>query len=274
MKRLQDRVAVITGAGGGIGRAIALRLASEGAAVVIADIDIDLAGVTAAQVEESGGRTVITRVDITDEVSVSEMYASVLSAFGSVDILVNNAWRGHYEDADIISMTPDIWMQTMAMNSMGPMLCAKHAIGPMIERGGGSIVNISSGASLAGQLALPAYAAAKAATNMLTKSIATMYGRDGIRCNAVVPGMIWHERQAQFVSAEMRATYEESVLLPYGGEPDDVAGTVAFLASNDARFITAQLIGVHGGLYDHHPNYATIRASGKKPRPGGLAEQT
>ncbi len=274
MQRLQDKVAVVTGAGGGIGRVISSRLSLEGAAVVIADIDLGLAKAAAAEVEQAGGRAMVTHVDITDETSVVAMFADVRSRFGGTDVLVNNAMGRSRGDVDILTMTPDTWMETMAVASLGPMLCAKHAIGSMIERGGGAIVNMSSGATLTGQLARPAYAAAKAAINMLTKSIATIHGRDNIRCNAIVPGMIVHDRLALFVPAEVRASYDENLLLPYGGEPEDIAATVAFLASNDAKFITAQLIGVHGGLYDHHPNYASIRASGKKARPGALLDQS
>ncbi len=272
MKRLESKVAVITGGGGGIGRAIAARLSGDGASVVVADIDPSLGAAACKDVQQQGGSALFAQVDISDEASVIAMFAAAKQEFGGVDILVNNAYRSHPGDVDVESMQRDVWMETMAINSLGPLLCCKHAIGHMKLRGGGVIINITSGASLAGQLSMPAYAAAKAATNMLTKSVATMHGRDRIRCNSIVPGMIWHPRLADTFSEEMRATYDESLLLPYRGEPADVAGTVAFLVSDDAKFITAQLIGVHGGLYDHHPNYATIRSKGKLIKQGVLID--
>lgn len=262
MGTLRDKVAIVTGGGGGIGRAISQRLAAEGCTVVIADIDDALGLATANELAGSGARAVHINTDITSEDSVRRTFAAATRDFGGVDVLVNNAYRGSPRDIDIATMDPEVWNEVMRVNTCGPMLCCKHAIPAMIARGGGSIVNISSGSSLAGQLSVPAYSAAKAATNALTRSVATMYGRQRIRCNAVVPGLIWHERLAETFPAEVKATFDEQLLLPYVGTPGDIADAVAFLASDQAKFITAQMIGVHGGIYDHHPSYAALRARG------------
>jgi len=262
MTTLDGKVAIVTGGGGAIGRAISLRLAGEGCAVVIAEIDDDLGATIAADIADAGGRALHVATDITSEPSVVSAFAAAQTAFGGTDILVNNAYRGSPRDIDIATMDPGVWNEIMRVNTCGPMLCCKHAIPAMIARGGGSIVNISSGSSLAGQLSVPAYSAAKAAINALTRSVATMYGRQRIRCNAVVPGLIWHERLAATFPVEVKATFDEQVLLPYVGTPGDIADAVAFLASDQAKFITAQMLGVHGGIYDHHPSYAALRAAG------------
>jgi NAD(P)-dependent dehydrogenase (short-subunit alcohol dehydrogenase family) len=263
MERLSGKVAVVTGGGGAIGRSISLRLGADDCRIVIADIDEALGLGVANELAGRGIRALFVQTDITDESSVRAAFAAAQQEFGGVDILVNNAYRGSPDDIDIATMKPEVWNEIMRVNTCGPMLCCKHAIPAMIARGGGSIINISSGSSLAGQLSVPAYSAAKAATNALTRSVATMYGRDSIRCNAVVPGLIWHDRLAATFPVEVKATFDEQVLLPYTGTPGDIADAVAFLASDQSRFITAQMIGVHGGIYDHHPGYAAQRSRGQ-----------
>lgn len=262
MATLVGKVAIVTGGGGGIGRAISRKLASEGAAVVVADIDPALGAETVREVAASGTAALSVQMDITSEPSVAAAFAAATRQFGGVDVLVNNAYRGSPQDIDIETMDFDVWNEVMRVNTGGPMLCCKHAIPAMRARGGGSIVNISSGSSLAGQLSVPAYSAAKSAINALTRSVATMYGRERIRCNAVVPGLIWHDRLAATFPVEVKATFDEQLLLPYVGTPGDIADAVAFLASDQSKFITAQMIGVHGGIYDHHPSYAALRSRG------------
>jgi NAD(P)-dependent dehydrogenase (short-subunit alcohol dehydrogenase family) len=144
------------------------------------------------------------------------------------------------------------------------MLCCKHAIPDMLKRGGGSIVNISSGAALSGQLGIPAYSAAKAAVIALTRSVATLYGQKGIRCNAIAPGLILHERLAEIFPIEQIRIDAENILTPRAGTPEDIAATVIFLASDQARFINAQVLPVDGGLLAHTPTYAQTRAMGSK----------
>lgn len=260
MTALIDKAVVVTGAGGGIGKPTAMLLAASGARVVVADINIDAAHLTVAAIEQAGGNAVAVRVDITSEEQVSAMIAAAVDAFGGIDVLVNNAALGSRNDHDILTMQADVWDQVVAGNSRGTMLCCKHALPKMLERGGGTIVNIASGAALTGQLTLAAYAAAKAAVISLTQSVATMYGKQGIRCNAIAPGLILHERLAAGYPPAHIQMDLDNVLTPYQGSADDIANAVLFLASDASRFITGHVLPVDGGLLAHTPFYAPIRA--------------
>lgn len=257
---LSNKVAVLTGAGGGIGKPTALALAASGACVVAADIDLDAARVTADLIAQQGGRAIAVRVDITQEADVVALMAAAINTFGGLDVLVNNAALGSREDHNIHEMDVDVWDRVVAGNSRGTMLCCKHALPSMIAKGSGAIVNIASGAALTGQLTLPAYAAAKAAVISLTQSVATMYGKQGVRCNAIAPGLILHERLAPGYPPEHIRMDVENVLTPYQGTAEDIADAVLFLASDAARFITGHVLPVDGGLLAHTPFYAQIRA--------------
>lgn len=257
---LSDKVVILTGAGGGIGKPTALALAASGACVVAADIDIDAASITADLIKQKGGRAIAVRVDITQEAEVLAMIAAAKDTFGSVDVLVNNAALGSREDHNIHGMDAALWDYVVAGNTRGTMLCCKHALPAMIGRGSGVIVNIASGAALIGQLTLPAYAAAKAAVISLTQSVATMYGKQGIRCNAIAPGLILHERLAPGYPPAHIQMDLNNVLTPYQGTAEDIANAVLFLASDASRFITGHVLPVDGGLLAHTPFYAEIRA--------------
>lgn len=257
---LNGKVAIVTGAGGGIGRPTALALAAAGASVAVVDIGAEAAAETAAQIESAGGRAIALVADIADETAVSAMVQAVERAFGGIDVLVNNAARGVVGDHDVLSMTVEVWDQVMIVNTRGTMLCCKHALPSMIRRGGGSVVNISSGAALTGQLTLTAYAAAKAAVISLTSSVATLHGKDGIRCNAIAPGLILHDKLAAAMPPAYVQMDQDNVLLPYQGRPEDIAGAVLFLASDASRFITGHVLPVDGGLLAHTPIYAPTRA--------------
>ncbi len=263
MKPLEGKTAIITGAGGGIGRPTARMLADAGARVVVSDIREDAANATRDQIIERGGTAVAVPADITREPEVRELVAAA-KGFGGVDVLVNNGGGSLARDQDIISMEVDVWDATMALNARGPMLCCKHAIPEMLGRGGGAIVNISSGAALSGQLGIPAYSAAKAAVIALTRSVATLYGQQGIRCNAITPGLILHERLAEIFPVEQIEIDAENILTPRPGTPEDIAAAVIFLASAQARFINAQVLPVDGGLLAHTPTYAQTRAMGSR----------
>ncbi|MBP1684513.1 MAG: short-chain dehydrogenase/reductase [Deltaproteobacteria bacterium] len=262
--QLEGKVAIITGAGGGIGRITALVLAREGACVTVAEINESLGQETVAQVTHAGGQSLFVRTDISQEADVRAMIAATVEKFGGLDILVNNAAAGSPKDQDILSMDVEVWDYVMLVNTRGPMLGCKHAIPEMLKRGGGAIVNIASGSALTGQLGLPAYSAAKAATISLTRSVATLYGQQGIRCNAIAPGLIMHGRLAPVFPAEHLQIDAENVLTPYQGTPDDIAKAVVFLASDNARFINAHVLPVDGGLLAHTPTFAQARALGQQ----------
>ncbi|MEO8694412.1 MAG: glucose 1-dehydrogenase [Acidimicrobiales bacterium] len=261
-RRLEGKVAIVVGAGRGIGRACADRLAAEGASVVVADIDGQNANKAAAAIEARGGRATGMQVDVGDEHSVIAMVRSTLDAYGRIDILHNNAADTRAEvlgrDTDVIGMSIDLWDQTMAVNVRGPMLTCKHVLPHMIAAGGGSIINTSSASGLTGDLVRAAYAASKAALNSLTWSIATMYGKQGVRCNAVAPGLILSERHLTD-DAETTSLALSHHLTTRVGKPDDIAAAVAYLASDDAAFVTGHVLNVDGGLLVHMPMVAQQR---------------
>lgn len=259
---LSNKVAIVTGGGGGIGGATARLLAECGAAVAVVDIVQDNADHVVREIEEAGGSAAAFRADIAHEDQVEAVVEAVTSRFGGLDILVNNAALTAADDirpdmeVGIADMPIAVWDRTMAVNLRGTMLCSKHAIPQMIKRGGGSIVNLSSIGGLQARPTLSAYGVSKAAVNMLTQYIATGYGRDGIRCNAVAPGFTTTETGLIGLSDEDRRVRARHTVLGRFGEPRDVANMIAFLASDEARVITGQIVAVDAGVTIHLPWYA------------------
>ncbi len=269
MGKLDGRVAIVTGGGSGIGRATCLALAGEGAAVVVADIDTESAARVAGEIAAAGGRAHAQWVDVAEEPAVAAMLEATVATFGGLDVLHNNAaLLGDVagRDADVVSMDVAVWDRAMAVNLRSVMLGCKHAIPQMIRRGGGSIINTSTGSTLAGDLVRTAYVAAKAGVNVLTKYVATQYGKQNIRCNAVLPGLIRTPASLRSLSDELIALYEEHTLLPRIGLPEDIARAVVFLASDDASFITGQELSVDGGIGAHNSSYADLRRMFGKPK--------
>jgi NAD(P)-dependent dehydrogenase (short-subunit alcohol dehydrogenase family) len=248
------RSAIVTGAASGIGRAIARTLAARGYAVVIADIDQDPADELAAALTATGAEVRAVRTDVAEERDVAALVGATLDAFGRLDVMVNNAALmgvGPFgADADLLSMTAERWDLAFAVTLRGQMLGCKHALPPMLAAGAGVIVNMSSASSLRGDFTRIAYGSAKAGINALTRHVATRYGKQGIRCNAIAPGLVQTE-SVRRMSPEDLARYESVHLTPYLGEPEDIAAAVAFLASPEARFITGQVLSVDGGELAH-----------------------
>ncbi|HEV8295987.1 MAG TPA: glucose 1-dehydrogenase [Acidimicrobiales bacterium] len=265
--RVDGKVAIVTGGGSGIGRATALTLAREGARVVIADLDAVRAGSVAAEIATAGGEALGVKTDVSLDRDVAAMVAATVEAFGALHVLHNNAAitdpAHQARDANLLELDPDVWDRTMAVDLRGVMLGCKHAIPAMIASGGGSIINTSSNAALAGDLTLAAYAAAKGGVNTLTLSVATAFGKQGIRCNAVSPAHIASPSLAANVPADVVAMLEEQCLTPRLGTPQDVANVVLFLASDDASFVTGQIIRVDGGALSHLAHVAQLRARGR-----------
>lgn len=260
---LNERVAIVTGAGSGIGRATAQRLARDGAAVVVADINPKGAQETAESITAAHGRALAHQTDVADEASVKAMVAAAVREFGRLDLLHNNAANVFVvpDDTDVVSMDIGVWEATMATNVRGTLLGCKHAIPHMIAAGGGAIVNTSSNSGMMGDLLRVAYGVSKAGVNSLTRYVATMYGKQGIRCNAISPGVVATPSLVANVSPAELAMFEAHHLTPYIGGPDDIAAVVAFLMSDEARFITGQIINVDGGMLAHTPLYQQMRAA-------------
>jgi NAD(P)-dependent dehydrogenase (short-subunit alcohol dehydrogenase family) len=264
MRTLEGKAAIITGSGSGMGRATALLLAQRGARVTVADIVSESAATVAAEIRDGGGQAIHHTVDVTKEADIKAMVAATVAAFGQVDILHNNAsdlrsetYRRDFSAA-LDAMDVEAWNYLMSVNLLGPMLGCKWAIPEMVKRGGGVIINTSSNASLGGQETTFAYGVAKGGLNTLTLYVATAYGRNGIRCNAIVPGLIMTPPARQ-VPADTLTPHLDNLLTPYPGEPEDVAYLVAFLVSDEARYITGQLIPIDGGTSAHAPWYSDLR---------------
>jgi NAD(P)-dependent dehydrogenase (short-subunit alcohol dehydrogenase family) len=264
--RVQGKVALVTGAGGGIGAACAIALAREGADVAVADIDLASAQRQVAVIEAEGGKAIAIQVDLGDEASVIAMVACVVEHFGNLDILHNNAADTRLSgtlDNPLETVDTGVWDTILRINLRGTMIASRAAI-PHLRKRGGSIINTSSGASLAGALSHTAYSASKAAINSLTQSIATQYGKEGIRCNAIAPGLIiTAATKEKYVASGVGDIMLRHHLTPRLGSPEDIASAVVFLASDEAGFITGQVICVDGGLLSHQP-YVADFAGAKK----------
>jgi len=252
---LAGKVAIVTGGAGGMGRVVSLGLAAQGAAVAVADLDEAGARSVVDEIAAAGGQGVPIAVDLAHEEQVAAMVATTVEQLGGVDILDNNA---ALTDADVLArdtsvteMDVEVWDAMMAVNLRSQMLTCKHAIPRMVERGGGAVVNMTSGAANTGDLIRTAYSVSKAGISTLTKSLATQYGRQGVRVNAIVPGLILTEPVRAQIPPDMLSAYSSRVLTPFVGEPQDVADLVSFLVSPQARYITGQSICIDGGMSSH-----------------------
>ncbi|SNQ45256.1 2,5-dichloro-2,5-cyclohexadiene-1,4-diol dehydrogenase [Frankia canadensis] len=243
------KVALVTGAASGIGRASAMAFAREGAMVTVADVDADGGAETVRLVEAAGGEAIFVRCDIADEDDVRSAVAVTVERFGRLDCAHNNAGLGHGQ-AKLAEIDRNRWDRTVAVNLTGTWLCLKYEIQHMLERGeGGAIVVTSSATSLLAFPLTAGYAATKAGINQLVRSAAKEYGRDGIRVNAVLPGPISTEMVARsFVeNPSLQKHLEEDVPLGRLGTPEEVADTVVFLCSGNAGFISGSMLTIDGG---------------------------
>ena len=248
MGLLDAKVAILTGGAFGIGRATALHLATEGAAVVIGDIKTDKATDVADEISSAGGQAIAQHCDVADERSVVELMDTAVRTFGGIDLLDHNAaWTDFLRDSDALDADLDTWDRVHQVNTKGALLLARHAIPSMISRGGGAIVNISSGSASIGEITRVAYGVSKAGVEQLTRHLANRYGRNGIRANAVAPGFILTASSAKGVPESYRTLLADQNPTGRLGAPDDIAHVVAFLLSDRAGYINGQVIHVDGG---------------------------
>jgi NAD(P)-dependent dehydrogenase (short-subunit alcohol dehydrogenase family) len=241
MTRFQDRVALVTGGASGIGKETAKRIAAEGGAVVIADLQDEVGRTVVAAIEEAGGRAAYVHLDVTDEVAWTEAVRFALDTFGRLDILVNNAGIGDTESIEVT--TSDTWNKVVAVTQTSVFLGMKAAAEALKASGHGAVVNISSMYGIVGSGVSPAYHAAKGAVRLLTKTTALGWAAAGVRVNSVHPGYI----DTPILGDTNRDLLVGATPMRRLGRPEEIASAIAFLASDDASFATGTELVIDGG---------------------------
>ena len=256
--KLDQRVAIVTGAAGGIGAATARRLAADGATVILADIDPAVEQVAASI---AGAEAIM--VDLTSEASVKSLVDTVATRHGRIDILHNNAAiqndAQRSKDLDVVNLDVAAWDQAMAVNVRGAMLMSKYVVPLMIAGGGGSIIHSASGFGVQGEATLTAYGTSKAALIQLNRMIATQYGKQNVRSNCMVIGFVLTPLAIETTPDVVKDILLSHHLTPALGQPEDIAALVAFLASDESKFITGAAIPIDGGVTAHQPSYADFQ---------------
>jgi NAD(P)-dependent dehydrogenase (short-subunit alcohol dehydrogenase family) len=262
-RKLEDKVAIVTGSGHGLGAETARVLASQGARIAVVDIVLDAAQTVAAEIETQGGHALAVKVDLTSEDEIKAMVATVVERFGRIDVLHNNAAAldvaQRQSDRDVCNVDIAAWDRAMNVNARGAMLCCKHVIPVMLKNGGGSIIHSTSGFGQLGDVTLTAYSASKAALMALSRSVAAQYGKQGIRSNAIMIGFVLNEHAQKSVPEEVKQILLAQHLTPELGHPRQIADTVVFLASDESSFITGATIPVDGGFTSHSPAMVPLR---------------
>lgn len=249
--RLKDKVAIITGAGSGIGQATAVLFSKEGAYVVIADIDKEKGTITLDLIKNQNGDAIFVETNVSNAESVRKMVNATLDNYGKIDILVNNA--GIFFDAKVIDMTEDEWNRIMDINLKSVFLCCKYCIPEMIKNKSGSIVNVSSESGIIGEKDLSAYCVSKSGIIALTKCIAIEYAEYNIRANSVCPGTIETALVKDFIrkaADPAKALHDFQCVRPANrlGHPNEIAAGILYLASDESPYATGSILSIDGGF--------------------------
>jgi NAD(P)-dependent dehydrogenase (short-subunit alcohol dehydrogenase family) len=252
VRGLPGKVVVLAGGAGGIGTATCMRLAEEGATVVVGDLDRTAAEAIASRITASGGQAVGTGVDVRDEGSVARLFALAVDTFGGVDgAHVNAADLSReviFSDTDALAVDLGVFDHTLDVDLRGHVLCARAALPLLLARGGGAIVHTSSAAAFLGDSTRPSYAIAKSGINALVRHMAARWGKEGIRANSVAPGVVITPTVAAQGVSDFQREALKRTLSTRLGRPEDIAAMVAFLLSDDGEWVNGQVVSVDGGL--------------------------
>lgn len=256
MKGLESKRIVVAGGAGGIGAAVCFRLAAEGARVIVGDINAAGAMATVDLIREAGGEAQAIHFDLADEESTNALIRAAVVNYGGIDGLANVAAdlspATMAADLDVLDMNVAVVERVFRVNTIGFALLCREAICNFVKQGmGGAIVNVSSEVASCGEDTRPAYAASKAGINAITRQIALRWGREGIRCNSVAPGITMSATAEEMMPAEFKDKWLNMTTLHQYGRPDDLAATIAFLLSDDTRWVSGQVWHVNGGSHFH-----------------------
>jgi NAD(P)-dependent dehydrogenase (short-subunit alcohol dehydrogenase family) len=261
--RLHEKVVVVTGAAAGIGAASAAAMAAEGASVVVGDIRLAAAERHVDGIRDAGGIAVAHEVDASNASSIESLIARAVEEFGGLDVLHNNALGIRRPEGvagrpqNWVHESEEGWFDAMLHGTVtATMLGIKSAVGHLRERGGGSIINTASISGLVGEVFAPAYGAGKAGVVQLTRAVAAMYGPDGIRCNAICPGLVLSPTGDASFDDRMKAAWQRHTPMRRLGRPDDVAHLAVYLASDESEYLTGQALVLDGGFTIHDPTWA------------------
>ena len=251
MRGLKGKAVLMAGGAGGIGSATSLRLGSEGARVAVGDLNQAAAEAVAAEIETAGGEAFGFSLDIGDDASVASAVQSTVKAFGGLDAMHVNAAdlspATIGNDSDAIAIDLDVFDRTIRTGLRGHLICAQQALPELVARGGGALVFTSSAAAFVGEPERPAYAVAKSGINAIVRHVASKWGKQGVRANAVAPGLVLTETVQQGLEEPFRASALKRSRSFRLGRPDDIAAMVAFLISDDGEWVNGQVISVDGG---------------------------
>lgn len=261
MTDFNGRVVVVTGGANGIGEAVARRFAGHGATVAIADRDEARSVEVERQIRAAGGDAHAMPTDVRHIAEVQHLVSSVLSRWGRIDVVDNNAAALELtaSDTDVLHLDPDLLMETLRGNVLSTVLVTQAVLPALIERGGGSIINMASVSGMRGDLFLSAYGLSKAAIIQLTRQVTVQYGRQGIRCNALAPSYVTTPNNEQYAPAGMKDVYLRNTPAPIMTSPEQIADVVVFLGSDEASAITGQLIPVDGAITQVLATFADFR---------------
>lgn len=265
MDRLKDKVAIVTGSTSGIGIGIAHVYAAEGAKVIVCGRRTEKGEAVADDIRKEGGDASFHQMDITDPDSIETLITDTAEAYGSIDILVNNAANVGLPDGRVDELTVEMWDNIFQSDLRGTFYIIKCALPHMMKNAkGGSIVNIGSMASCSGDLGSTAYACAKAGVDMLTQSVALQYGKKNIRCNCVRPGLIVTPQNEAYVPQVLKDIFLSNIMVNRYGCPEDIAHACVYFGSDESEYVTGQIINVDGGLNSHTTTVAQFREIGSR----------